>query len=37
MLITEMAKIELIGVHIVFMLIIEMAKKESTGGHIGLY
>ena len=28
MLIIEMAKIELIGGHIEFMLIIEMAKKE---------
>ena len=32
-----MAKIELIGGHIGFMLIIEMAKLELTGGHIGLY
>ena len=30
-----MAKIELIGGHIGFMLIIEMAKIELTGGHIG--
>ena len=29
-----MAKIELIGGYIGFMLIIEMAKIESTGGHI---
>ena len=32
-----MAKIELIGGHIGFMLIIEIAKLELTGGHIGLY
>ena len=30
-----MAKKELIGGHIEFMLIIEMAKIELTGGHIG--
>ena len=30
-----MAKIELIGGHIGFMLIREMAKIELTGGHIG--
>ena len=30
-----MAKIELIGGHIGFMLIIEMDKIELTGGHIG--
>ena len=35
MLIIEMAKIELIGGHIGFMLNIEMAKIELTGGHIG--
>ena len=29
-----MAKIELIGGYIGFMLFIEMAKIESTGGHI---
>ena len=29
-----MAKIELTGGHIGFMLIIEMAKIELTGGHI---
>ena len=29
-----MAKIELTGGHIEFMLIIEMAKIELTGGHI---
>ena len=29
-----MAKIELIGVYIGFMLIVEMAKIESTGSHI---
>ena len=32
-----MAKIELIGGHIGFMLIIDIAKLELTGGHIGLY
>ena len=32
-----MAKIELIGGHIRFMLIIEITKLELTGGHIGLY
>ena len=32
-----MAKIELIGGHIGFMLIIEITKLELTGGHIGLY
>ena len=32
-----MAKIELIGGHIGFMLIMEIAKLELTGGHIGLY
>ena len=31
-----MAKIELTGGHIEFMLIIEMAKIELTGGHIEL-
>ena len=35
MLFIEMAKIELIGGHIGFMLNIEMAKIELTGGHIG--
>ena len=35
MLLIEMAKIELIGGHIGFMLNIEMAKIELTGGHIG--
>ena len=35
MLIIEMAKIELTGGHIGFMLIIE-TKIEFTGGHIGL-
>ena len=35
MLIIEMAKIELIGAYIGFMLIWEMAKIELTGGHIG--
>ena len=30
-----MAKIELIGGHIGFMLIIELAKIELIGGHIG--
>ena len=30
-----MAKIELIGGRIGFMLIIEMAKVELNGGHIG--
>ena len=30
-----MARIELTGGHIEFMLIIEMAKIELTGGHIG--
>ena len=34
MLIIEMAKIELIGGHIGFMLNIEIAKIESNGGHI---
>ena len=34
MLIIEMAKIELIGGHIEFMLIKEMAKIELIGGHI---
>ena len=29
-----MAKIEITGGHIEFMLIIEMAKIELTGGHI---
>ena len=29
-----MAKIELIGGYIGFMLIIEMARIESSGGHI---
>ena len=37
MLIIEMAKIELIGGHIGFILIIEITKLELTGGHIGLY
>ena len=32
-----MAKIELIGGHIGFMLIIEITELELTGGHIGLY
>ena len=32
-----MAKIELIGGHIGFMLTIEITKLELTGGHIGLY
>ena len=32
-----MAKIELTGGHIEFMLIIEISKMELTGGHIGLY
>ena len=32
-----MAKIELIGGHIGFMLIIEITKLELTGDHIGLY
>ena len=31
-----MAKIELIGGHIGFMLIIEMAKLELTGSRIGI-
>ena len=34
MIIIEMAKIELIGGFIGFMLIVEMAKIESTVGHI---
>ena len=33
----EIAKIELIGGHIGFMLNIEMAKIELTGGHIGFF
>ena len=36
MIIIEMAKIELIGVHIGIMLIVEMAKIELTSGHIGI-
>ena len=32
-----MAKIELNGGQIGFMLIIEITKLEFTGGHIGLY
>ena len=31
-----MAKIELIGGYIGFMLIVEMAKIELTSGHIGI-
>ena len=37
MIFIEMAKIELIGGHIGFMIIIEMAKIELIGGHIGFY
>ena len=37
MLIIEMAKIELTGGHIEFMLFIEMAKIKLTGGHIEIY
>ena len=36
MLIIEMAKIEINGGHIVFMLDIEIAKIELIGGHIRL-
>ena len=37
MLITEMAKIALIGGHIGFIIFISITKFELTGGNIGLY